>query len=300
MLIEVLSKLLSDSLLSLYPIFVKYINLPIGIQVWSRFFTYVAISIFLINWSYISKYFLSKNALLLSGLTMLHVYTSYRGFQLLDSGVAYVLFYTYPLMILLLAGEKLSFVMLFALLGVFLLSSGGGNNTVESFDKYNNNIFKKREEVKENTIKENFKYEGLVMIILAALTEALIYFVVRNLKTDNNWNHLFISYGIGAILLSIYYFKDIKDTLKNTKLINTISSSIFINLFLGLFGNFLRFFAISRLNANIYAPLSYFGILMAYIYGVFINKDVITIRKVIGTICIIIPNLYFIITQTTH
>ena len=294
MLIEVLSKLLSDSLLSLYPIFVKYINLPIGIQVWSRFFTYVIISIFFINWSYISKYFLSKNALLLSALTMLHVYTSYRGFQLLDSGVAYVLFYTYPLMILLLAGEKLSFVMLFALLGVFLLSGGGGN-IIESLDNYNMNIFKKREEVKENTVKENFKYEGVIMIILAAFTEAVIYFIVRDLKTDNNWNHLFISYGIGAILLSIYYFKDIKNTLKTT-----VSTSILINLFLGLFGNLLRFFAIYRLNPNIYAPLSYFGILMAYIYGVFINKDVITIRKVIGTICIIIPNIYFIITQTNH
>jgi hypothetical protein len=34
-----------------------------------------------------------------------------------------------------------------------------------------------------------------------------------------------------------------------------------------------------NLNANIYASLSYFGILMAYIYGVLINKDKVTIKK---------------------
>jgi drug/metabolite transporter (DMT)-like permease len=128
------------------------------------------------------------------------------------------------------------------------------------------------------------------MILLAAFTEALIYFIVRDIKTNNNWNHLFISYAFGAILLTIYFFKDIK----NIKISQTLSVSMFINLVLGLLGYLLRFYAISRLNVKLYSSLSYFGILMAYVYGIMINKDVITMKKVIGSVLILIPNFYIL------
>ena len=58
-------------------------------------------------------------------------------------------------------------------------------------------------------ITEKFPYEGIIMMILAAITETIIYFLVRDIKTLNNWNHLFISYGLGAIILSIYFSKDL-------------------------------------------------------------------------------------------
>ena len=54
-----------------------------------------------------------------------------------------------------------------------------------------------------------FPYEGYVMIILSALTEALIYFVVRRIKTNNPWNHMFISYFMGALLITILLFNKI-------------------------------------------------------------------------------------------
>ena len=278
MYINILSKILSESLLSLYPIFVKYINIPLNLQIWSRFITYMFISALFINWSFIFKTILSKYGIALSITTIAHVYFSYKGFQILDSGVAYVLFYTYPLMILLLAGEKISFIMIFAIIGVYLLSQ----EKIESFEL--KNIFKK------SNVQENFKYEGILMIILAALTEAFIYFIVKNIKTNNNWNHIFISYALGALLLSIYFFKDIKDI----KITKTLSISMIINLFIGLFGYLLRFYTISKLDTKIYASLSYFGVLMAYIYGLFINKEIINIKKIIGTIMILIPNFYLI------
>lgn len=278
MYLEIITKIVSESLLSLYPLFVKYINIPIGIQLWSRFFTYVIVSLFFINISFITKSIFTKSGILLSLVTLAHVYFSYRGFQLLESGVAYIIFYTYPLMILLLAGEKINFFMLFAIIGIILLSHG----KIENFQQ---NIFKKKD------VKENFKYEGILMMLLSAFTEALIYFLVRDIKTGNNWNHLFISYALGSILLTLYYFKDIQ----KIEIKNTISMSLVINLIIGLFGYLLRFFAISRLDARIYAPLSYFGILMAYIYGIIINKDVITIKKIIGTIFILIPNIYILL-----
>jgi drug/metabolite transporter (DMT)-like permease len=279
MYLEIITKIISESLLSLYPLFVKYINIPIGIQLWSRFFTYVIVSLFFINIPFIFKNIFTKSGILLSLVTLAHVYFSYRGFQLLESGVAYIIFYTYPLMILLLAGEKINFLMIFAIIGIILLSQG----KIESFTQ---KIFTKKENV-----KEKFNYEGILMMLLASFTEALIYFIVRDIKTENNWNHLFISYALGSIALTLYYFKDIQ----NIEIKNTLSISLIINLIIGLFGYLLRFFAIYRLDPKIYAPLSYFGILMAYIYGTVINKDVVTIKKIIGTIFILIPNIYILL-----
>jgi drug/metabolite transporter (DMT)-like permease len=275
MILEILSKILSESLLSLYPIFIKYINISFGLQIWSRFFTFIMISIFFIDWKFIYENVFSKSGLLLAFMTSLHVYCSHRGFIILESGIAYIIFYTYPIFILLLSKEKINFLIIFAIIGVYLLSQ----ENIDHFD-----IFKK----KNNT--EYFKYEGVLMILLASITEAFIYFIVRDIKTENNWNHLFISYIIVSILLSIYYFNDIK----KIKIESPLSMSIIINLIIGVFGYFLRFFSMYRLSANIYAPLSYFGILMAYIYGIVINKDVITIKKIIGTILIMIPNIYLL------
>jgi drug/metabolite transporter (DMT)-like permease len=107
----------------------------------------------------------------------------------------------------------------------------------------------------------------------------------------NNWNHLFLSYFLGAIAMSFYSWNSITIS-------TTLSLSLLVNVVIGLFGYYLRFYAISRLDANIYAPLSYFGIIMSYVYGVFLNKDVINIQKIIGTICIVFTNLYIFYSQS--
>jgi len=279
MYLEILSKIISESLLSLYPIFVKYINLNFWLKIWSRFFIYVFISGFFINWKFVFDNIFSKYGIALALITILHVYASYRGFLILESGIAYTIFYLYPLIILLLAGEKIGFIIISAIIGVIILSH-------EKIDNFQNIFLKNK-----NT--ENFKYEGVIMMIVAAFTEALIYFIVRNIKTNNNWNHLFISYAFGAIILSIYYWKDIK----NIQLKSSLSVSLFINIIIGLCGYLLRFYAMYNLSTNIYAPLSYFGILMAYIYGVIINKDTITIKKLIGSLFILVPNIYVLLKQ---
>ena len=277
MYLEILSKLISESLLSLYPIFVKYINLNFWLQIWSRFFIYVFISGFFINWKFIFNNLFSKYGIALSLITILHVYATYRGFLILESGIAYVIFYLYPLIILLLAGEKIGFIIISSIIGVIILSQ-------EKIDNFQN-IFSKSKNI------ENFKYEGIIMMLISAFTEAFIYFIVRNIKTTNNWNHVFISYAFGAIILSIYYWKDIK----NIQFKSSLSVSLLINIIIGLCGYLLRFYAMYNLSTNIYAPLSYFGILMAYIYGIIINKDTITIKKLIGSLFILIPNIYILL-----
>jgi len=275
MFYEIASKLVSESLLSLYPVIVKNLAIPIEMQLWSRFFTYVVISMFFIDPSYIQTNLVSADGILLSVITIAHVYTSYKGFMLLESGMSYTLFYLYPIMILLMSGEPISPIMGLSLLGVYLLYS---EETTEKDEK----------EGKTKDKDETDKLHGVIMISLAAFTEALIYFIVRRLKTTNNWNHIFLSYFPGSLLMTGFLFNQINFANQS------INLSLVLNGVIGLVGYLLRFFAISKLSPSVYAPLSYFGVIMAYVYGIFINGEQITLMKVIGSLCIIIPNLFLL------
>jgi len=278
MFYEIASKLASESLLSLYPVIVKNIAIPFEMKLWSRFFTYVVISMFFINPAYIQTNLVSLDGILLSVITIAHVYTSYKGFMLLESGISYTLFYLYPIMILLMSGEPIHPVMILSILGVYLLYSEKENENEKK------ELTNRKEE--EDKDKDKDKLNGVIMISLAAFTEALIYFIVRRLKTSNNWNHIFLSYFPGSLLLTGFLYKQI---IKSNRL---VSLSLGLNGVIGLVGYLLRFFAISRLEPSIYAPLSYFGVIMAYIYGILINGEQITLTKVLGSLCIIIPNLF--------
>jgi drug/metabolite transporter (DMT)-like permease len=176
-----------------------------------------------------------------------------------------------------MSGEPIHPVMILSILGVYLLYS---ENEKKEQGK------EKRTNIKEEEQKDKDKLNGVIMISLAAFTEALIYFIVRRLKTSNNWNHIFLSYFPGSLLLTGFLYKQI------SKSNSLVSLSLGLNGVIGLVGYLLRFFAISRLEPSIYAPLSYFGVIMAYVYGIMINGEHITLTKVLGSLCIIIPNLF--------
>jgi len=288
----IVSKLVGESLLSFYSIFVKKINVALILQIWSRFFMYVAISAFLVDWVFIYKSITSTYGILLSVTTILHVYFSYRSFQLLDSGVATTLYYIYPIIILVLYGKSLSPILLIPLFGVYLIANDFNNSKNTEKEPYKNNTDKTDNTdsiIKNDTkVKENFWNEGIISAFIAALTEAFIFYFVKNIKTLNNWNHLFLSYFIGASVLTPYLWKNII----NMQLYSGLSVSLAVNAFIGLFCYYLRFYAISRLDTYIYAILSYFGIVMSYVYGVVLNNDKITMQKIIGTLCIVFANLY--------
>lgn len=278
MIIHIFAKLLSECFLSLYPVFVKNINLPIFTQMWSRFISYVLISAAFVDYGYIFRHIFSTRGLALSAITTLHIYTSYRGFQLLESGIAYTIFYLYPIMILLFSGAAIHPIMLLALGGVALLSAAP-------------------EAPQSQTEKSTQKptIEGVIMILAAAATEAAIFFAVRGLKTDNHWNHLFLSYFFGALIFSIGAGLGkipLNGGSNGSK--NILYISLLINAAIGLFGYLLRFYSMSHLSPQIYAPLSYFGIFMSYVYGILINGDKITAAKIAGTLMILAPNIYLL------
>lgn len=272
----VFAKLGSESLLSLYPLFVKKIGISSTLQLWTRLITYVGIASLFVDWSFITKSIGSLDAITLGLINLSHIYFSYEGFRHLESGVSFAMFNSYPLMILLIAGfmgitSKLwhnSYLLV--LLGLALF------------------MYEKPEPNLEPEQKQDFNY-GTIMILLAALTEALIYFLIKRIPTTNHWNHVFIAYFLGAAFMSGYIINT-----GETGAINDIKvlASIIINGIIGSLGYFLRFFASYRLSPEVYAPLSYFGVVMSYVYGILFNNEKLTLPKTIGTLSILASNYF--------
>ena len=271
MFIQVLSKITSESLLSLYPIFVKKIGISSTLQLWSRVITYVAISAFFVDWSFIKSSILSLDAITLGLVNLSHIYFSYEGFRNLDSGVSFAIFNSYPLMILVLAGVLWNNSYLLVIFGLFMFI-------------YGNHVEEKTSSSSSSSI--DFYY-GVAMMLLAALTEAFIYFLVRRVKTTNNWNHVFISYFLGAVIMSAVVPFDWKDADKVR-----VGWSMAINGLIGSLGYFLRFYSSYRLDPAIYAPLSYFGVLMSYVYGILFDGETLNWQKVAGTVFILASNYF--------
>ena len=284
MFLEILSKLASESLLSLYPIFVKKIGISSSLQLWTRLITYVLISVFFVNWSFIKSSLFSLDSITLGLVNLSHIFFSYEGFRNLDSGVSFAIFNSYPLMILILAGTLWHNSYLLVIIGLALFIYGNYAEKAKEDDG--------EKDSKEK--KENFNY-GLIMILLAALTEAFIYFLVRRIKTPNNWNHVFISYFLGAVLLTAYMVYNYKDAESGLDAADKgrVGIAVITNGIIGTLGYFLRFFASYRLEPDIYAPLSYFGVVMSYVYGIAFDNETLNWKKVLGTISILASN-YFV------
>ena len=291
MLTPIFSMLTAESLLSLYPIFVKKIGLSLIHQVWARLLAYVAISSIFVDWTFIRSSFFSTDALILAVINLSHIFFSYEGFRNLDSGVSFAIFNTYPLMILLIAGVLWNNVYLLVIAGLALFVFGEVNDQKVNDQKANDQKAsdQKAGDKKESDSKTNphFIY-GIAMVLFAALTEALIYFMVRRIKTGNHWNHVFLSYMVGLIAITAYMMYSNNDFGKNV--MPRMSLAVGLNGFIGAVAYFLRFFAASNLEASIFAPLAYFGMVMSYVYGIVFNQEMLSWEKVGGTLCILGAN----------
>ena len=291
MLTPIFSMLTAESLLSLYPIFVKKIGLSLIHQVWARLLAYVAISSIFVDWTFIRSSFFSTDALILAVINLSHIFFSYEGFRNLDSGVSFAIFNTYPLMILLIAGVLWNNVYLLVIAGLALFVFGEASDQKagdqKAGDQKAGDQKANDQKASDSKTNPNFIY-GIAMVLFAALTEALIYFMVRRIKTGNHWNHVFLSYMVGLIAITAYMMYSNNDFGKNV--MPRMSLAVGLNGFIGAVAYFLRFFAASNLEASIFAPLAYFGMVMSYVYGIVFNQEMLSWEKVGGTLCILGAN----------
>jgi len=266
--------LYSELVLSLYPILIKSVNTNIFTQILARFLVFPALALafgsaydFKSIWGNPYEAFVG---IIHNLLNLGHIASSYIAFKSLPVGTAISLFYLYPIFNIvasaLLFGESLSLTAILlvgiAFVGTYLIATSHKN----------------KEETKENKYKHDY---GVIMGILAAITETMIFIFVKS-NTDAQSspyytvNHLY-PVGLAMLLLFAIFNKNVVDTstLNWTKLIG-------FNALLGFTGYVARFYAIPKIPTIVFSLLSFFGVTFGYIWGILFTGDKPTSRALIG------------------
>jgi drug/metabolite transporter (DMT)-like permease len=266
-----LSVLYSELVLSLYPILIKTVNTNIFTQILARFIAFPALALafgstydFKSIWGNPYEAFVG---ILNNLLNLGHIAASYISFKNLPVGSAISLFYLYPIFNIiagsLLFGESLSAISLalitVAFIGTYLIATSRKDET-------------------KTTENHNM---GVIMGILAAITETMIFIFVKS-NTDATAspfytvNHL---YPAGLAMLLTY-------GIFNTNVVDTSSINwvklLGFNTLLGFTGYIARFYSIPKIPTIIFSLLSFFGVAFGYLWGVLFTGDTITTRALIG------------------
>lgn len=261
-----------ETLSSLYPILVKTSSLTVSLQVFIRVFVYCVISFCFINVKQLFQNVKLYHWFLSGLITYTHIWSSYRGFQLLEAGLSMTILYTYPIIILILYriffGKFIPtykyFLFLFPLGLVY-------------------NLFQK----KENKQNQPINWKGMGYMIIAAFTEALTYIYLKyfevELSIGNSWNSIFFSY-FGSLLLSLFTLQKFDFRQVSFPQVSYVTVS---NALIGLVGLVSRFYAVPRISPMIYSALSFVGIITSNVFGHFILQESLGIKKVIQLIGIV-------------
>jgi drug/metabolite transporter (DMT)-like permease len=265
------SAIYGELVLALYPILLKTIPTTLLTQTLARFGTFLVLALtlgpfkdFLSAWGSFDS---SVKATTRGLLNLVHVTSSYLSYKDLPAGTAVSLFYTYPIMILLgrvlFYGEKVPTVaflfLIIALIGAYLVANSHIKSDSDSSNKN--------------------KLRGIFSALLAAFTETIIYFLVRENPAKSPFFALNNLYPAGFATLLAYSFF-------NKKQVDTKSSTwlplLAFNALLGFSGYMLRFFSIPKLQTIIFSMLSFIGVMAAYGWGMIFADEKPTKQGLIG------------------
>jgi drug/metabolite transporter (DMT)-like permease len=213
-------------------------------------------------------------------INLLHIWTSYVGFQNLDTGISLSTFYSYPIFTVLLGalflGSKVSMSTILYLglciAGVIAVNKRDDNdNTSTSGD----NTYTSDTKPKNTTL-------GLLSIAVAALTEAIIIIFYKGATLPNSFDSLFslYFYSLVPMIAVAPWFLDrvpLTDVAKVTG----------FNFFGGFIGYFLRLAAIPLLSVATFSGLSFTTIISGYIFGWLFFRESVGLNQLVGTLAII-------------
>jgi len=251
------SVVISEVLLSLYPILVKVVPTNFDTGLLSRFAVFTAASLL-----FYSGQPIHLGKVFLYGLvTLFHVVTSYTAFSNLSAGTAMSLFYTYPIMNivagLLFLGETISpraiFFVLLGFVGTVFLSQEIPT-----------------EEVKGEKPIEVPQTLAIWTGLLAAFSESLMFLVIRDTKTTNPIDSMLQLYPGAFILFGLYVL--IGQRTIDTNPVNLAKLGLF-NFIIGFGGYCLRAYSINKVSTVVFSLLSFIGVLSSYAFGkLFVNE----------------------------
>ena len=299
----------SEIALSLYPQLIKLVPTTIEIQIAVRCITYSVLALlgYFINGSGSGNTIESKSKksktssiffyILMGIINIFHIASSYISYKILPSGIAYSLFYTYPIFNLLFRtiffDESIKFINYFyiiiAIIGVYFIysDSDSKNNTISNNTIQNN--------TKESSYKESYDFitkftskdtlVGLVSGIGSAFTESLMYLMVKaDVSSISPFIQVLKTYLLGGILSVGYLIKNLDKINLDWHYWTTL---ILFNALVGFVGYVIRFFTIPRLTTIMFNSVIFIGVLFSYIWGYLFSNEKIKMTNVLGTLLII-------------
>jgi drug/metabolite transporter (DMT)-like permease len=270
-----LSVLYSELVLSLYPILIKAVNTNIFTQILARFLVFPTLAIafgsthdFTSIWSSPYEAFVG----LLNGLLNLgHIAVSYISFKNLPVGSAISLFYLYPVFNIIAGALIFKEPITITAIGLILVAFLGAYLVAMSY----------KQTQKDDPQQSKNHNIGVIMGILAAITETIIFVFVKsnsNAQASPFYavNSLYPA-GLAILLLYAIFNKNIVDTssMNWSKLLG-------FNALLGFTGYVARFFAIPRIPTIVFSLLSFIGVSFGYLWGIIFTGDQPTMKAMVG------------------
>lgn len=262
----------AESLLSLYPILLKLSPLPLGTHILSRFGTYSVGSAAFAEAGDWAQTWGSPSAAavsVISGLmNLVHVGASYASYRHLQAGNALALFYLYPFFNLIVGtvflGESLSWIFLplfvLAFVGVVLI----GQSETEA----------EQEDTKKNTTF------GVLMALLAAFTETMIFLIVKTSTRKNPFVNMLQLYP--AAFLGLLGYEAWNGFPNFIGSLPTVSIMILFNVLVGFIGHVLQFYSIPKLTTAVFSLLAFIGVGAGYGWGVLFAKESLNWKSLLG------------------
>jgi len=288
-LIPTMSVMIGSTLLSMYPIMIKTIDASMFTHVIIRMLATVIIAYMFITIP-VKEVLIDPSYHIISILYLFHIYASYVGFKNLNVGVSLTLFYTYPLINLLIKyfiidkhyeNNKVNidtdvlkyFIM--AIIGVAVISY------YSSFDGNQNGTNK------DMTISKYAIGLGLLAIFLASISESIMYIFYKVGNHTNPFNMLFTLCFTGSIIMIILaMFNPFKTQLAQTTGPDFIKL-VLANIIIGVVGYALRFYSIPLISIEWYSILSFINIIFGYIFGWILLGEKVTKGHIAGTSLIV-------------
>jgi drug/metabolite transporter (DMT)-like permease len=281
--------LLSEIVLSAYPLLIKLVDASVLFQVGLRMYVFAGLGAALAALSGVPVLpggVISIETLATGLLNLLHVGSSYIGFDQLAAGNAMALFYTYPVWNILgaalLFGEKIQLRSLpwigVALLGTLALVQ---------------------------PTRSNWTAVGVVAALLAALTETGIYLWFKSHKegeSDQPWTKMTQMYGSSGVLWTVGVIVATalgligKSAFKLSG--GSLGTILLFNSLVGFAGYALRFYLIPKVSTVAFSALSFFGVISAYLLSWLFTSEVPTLTQLGGAIAIVVANAVLVTKET--
>ena len=281
------SAIYGELVLALYPILIKTVPTTLLTQTLARFSVFPALAAavgppgeWVEAWGSPERAAFSVAHGLLN---LVHVAASYMSYQDLPAGMAVSLFYTYPIWILigraLFFGEALPahavLLIGMALVGTYLVSTASGSGEAFIGSTADGHLAAQEKAAATSKLRR-----GIIMALVAAFTETLIYFFVRGHATKSPFFTISQLYPGGLAVLLLY-------GLFNQKQVDTKRSTwlplIAFNALLGFSGYVLRFFSIPNLSALVFSMLSFIGVMAAHVWGVLFAGETVNVQSLVGS-----------------